>query len=74
MAMSDLFSGTEVDAHGLRREIVFSQQLGPQTPFRLRGLGGTALGRERDLLHPFEPVEPVVRKLRPERAAPLRKP
>ena len=72
MAMSDLLPGTEVHARGLRWEIVFSQQLGPQTLFRLRGLEGAALGRELDLLHPFEPVEPVIRELRPERAAPLR--
>ena len=72
MAMSDLLPGTEVHARGLRWEIVFSQQLGPQTLFRLRGLEGAALGRELDLLHPFEPVAPVIRELRPERAAPLR--
>ena len=72
MAMSDLLPGTEVHARGLRWEIVFSQQLGPQTLFRLRGLEGATLGRELDLLHPFEPVEPVIRELRPERAAPLR--
>ena len=70
--MSDLLPGTEVHARGLRWEIVFSQQLGPQTLFRLRGLEGAVLGRELDLLHPFEPVEPVIRELRPERAAPLR--
>jgi len=72
MAMSELLPGTEVHARGLRWEIVFSQQLGPQTLFRLRGLEGAVLGRELDLLHPFEPVEPVIRELRPERAAPLR--
>lgn len=72
MAMSELLPGTEVHARGLRWEIVFSQQLGPQTLFRLRGLEGAALGRELDLLHPFEPVEPVIRELRPEQAAPLR--
>lgn len=72
MAMSELLPGTEVHARGLRWEIVFSQQIGPQTLFRLRGLEGAALGRKLDLLHPFEFVEPVIRELRPERAAPLR--
>ena len=67
--MSELLPGTEVHARGLRWEIVFSEQLGPQTLFRLRGLEGAVLGRELDLLHPFEPV---IRELRPERAAPLR--
>ena len=70
--MSEILPGTEVHARGLRWEIVFSQQLGPQTLFRLRGLEGAVLGRELDLLHPFELVEPVIRELRPERAAPLR--
>lgn len=72
MAMSELLPGTEVHACGLRWKIVFSKQLGPQTLVRLCGLEGAALGRELNLLHPFEPVEPVIRKLRPEGAAPLR--
>lgn len=70
--MSELLPGTEVHARGLRWEVVFARQLGPQTLFRLRGLEGAALGRELDLLHPFEAIEPVIRELRPERAAPLR--
>ena len=34
--MSELLPGTEVHARGLRWEVVFAQQLGPQTLFRLR--------------------------------------
>jgi hypothetical protein len=46
MAMNELLPGTEVHARGLRWEIVFSQQLGPQTRFRLRGLErGMPMGR-----------------------------
>lgn len=67
----DLLPGTEVDARGLRWEVVASENLGPQTLFRLRGLAGAVLGQELDILHPFEHVEPVIHDLRPDRAAPL---
>lgn len=40
--MSGLLPGTEVHARGLRWEVVFARQLGPQTLFRLRGLAGGA--------------------------------
>lgn len=69
--MQELLPGTEVNARGLRWEVVTSQSLGPQTLYRLRGLEGAVLGNELDLLHPFEPIEPVIHKLRPDRAAPL---
>ena len=67
-----LLPGTEVEARGLRWEVVDAQSLGPQTVYRLRGLAGVVHGEEIDLLHPFEPIEPLVRDLRPDRAAPLR--
>jgi len=35
-----LLPGTEVEARGLQWEVVSSQQLGPQTLYRLRGLQG----------------------------------
>ena len=72
MAMTHLLPGTEVQARGLRWEIVFSQQLGPETLYRLRGLENAVRGREMDLLHPFEAIQPIIRDLQPERAAPLR--
>ncbi len=67
----ELLPGTEVKARGLRWEVVFSQSLGPQTLFRLRGLDSAVLGQELDLLHPFEQIEPLIHELRPDRAAPL---
>ena len=69
---TELLPGTEVQTRGLRWEIVFSQKLGPQTLFRLRGLEGAIRGEELDILHPFEPMTPVMHELRPEKAAPLR--
>ena len=67
----ELLPGTEVHARGLRWEVVSSQSLGPQTLFRLRGLENAVLGNELDILHPFEPINPVRHDLRPDRAAPL---
>jgi superfamily II DNA or RNA helicase len=66
-----LLPGTEVQARGLRWEVVTSEQLGPQTLYRLRGAEHAVLGHEFDLLSPFEPIEPVQHALRPDRAAPL---
>jgi superfamily II DNA or RNA helicase len=70
--MSELLPGTEVQARGLRWEVVFSEPLGPQTLYRLRGLEGAVTGQELDLLHPFEPLHRIVHDLQPEKAAPLR--
>lgn len=67
-----LLPGTEVEARGLRWEVVDAQSLGLQTLYRLRGLAGTVAGAEVDLLAPLEAVEPVVNALRPDRASPLR--
>jgi len=68
----ELLPGTEVQARSLRWEIVFSQKLGMQTLFRLRGLEGAVKGQELDFLHPFEPLYPVIHELQPEKAGPLR--
>ena len=67
----ELLPGTEVEARGLRWEVVSSESLGPQTLFRLRGLENAVLGQELDILRPFEAVDPVMHELRPDRAAPL---
>ncbi|MFV2070819.1 MAG: DEAD/DEAH box helicase family protein, partial [Pirellulales bacterium] len=67
----ELLPGTEVQARGLRWEVVSTENLGKQTLFRLRGLENAVLGQEFDLLHPFETIEPVRHELRPQRAAPL---
>jgi superfamily II DNA or RNA helicase len=67
-----LLPGTEVHARGLRWEVVFAESFGHQTRYRLRSLDQALQGQELDLLHPLEPVEPLVRDIRPDRAAPLR--
>ncbi len=67
----ELLPGTEVEARGLRWEVVSSENLGPQMLFRLRGLENAVLGQELDILYPFEAVDPVMHELRPDRAAPL---
>src|SRR5262245_57603767 len=70
--MATLLPGTEVQARGLRWEVVTSDSLGQQTLYRLRCLDGALRGQELDLLEPFEPIEAIIRDLRPDRAAPLR--
>lgn len=70
--MSTLLPGTEVQARGLRWEIVFSQSLGAQTLYRLRGLHGAFKGEEVELLEPFEKIKPTYRALDPEHAGPIR--
>ncbi|MBM4080935.1 MAG: DEAD/DEAH box helicase, partial [Planctomycetes bacterium] len=64
--------GTEVQARGLRWEVVSSQRLGEQILYRLRGLEDAARGEEMDLLSPFEAVVPIQANLRPEQATTLR--
>src|ERR1019366_8371983 len=70
--MSTLLPGTEVQARSLRWEIVFSQSLGSQTLYRLRGLYGAFKGEEVELLEPFEKIKPTYRALDPEHAGPIR--
>jgi len=70
--MQELLPGTEVEARGLRWEVVFAERLGPQTLYRLRGLEGAVQGQELDLLHPFESLHRLVHDFQPEKAAPLR--
>ena len=67
-----LLPGTEVEARGLQWEVVSSQQLGPQTLYRLRGLQGAVKGREIDLLQPFEQIKPIKAELRPDHATTIR--
>ncbi|NIN69744.1 MAG: hypothetical protein GTO63_34680, partial [Anaerolineae bacterium] len=55
-----LIPGTEVDARGLRWEVVFAEQLGPQTLYRLRGIEAALFGDEIDVLSPFEDVSPII--------------
>lgn len=73
LAMSECaLPGTEVQARGLRWEVVSSQRLGEQILYRLRGLEDAARGEEMDLLSPFEAVVPIQANLRPEQATTLR--
>jgi len=69
--MTNLLAGTEVEARNLRWEVVSVTQMGQQTLYRLRCLEGELRGNEFDILYPFESVEPVIRDLRPDKAAPL---
>ncbi|MBO3462402.1 DEAD/DEAH box helicase family protein [Aetokthonos hydrillicola Thurmond2011] len=69
--MTNLLAGTEVEARSLRWEVVSVTQLGQQTLYRLRCLEGELRGEEFDILYPFESVTPVIRDLRPDKAAPL---
>ena len=71
LSMNNLLPGTEVNARGLRWEVVNSEQLGLQTLYRLRCVEGEMRGEELDLLEPFEKIEPIVHEFRPDRAAPL---
>ena len=57
-ALTQLLPGTEVQARGLRWEVVTSERLGPQTLYRLRGVEHAVRGHEFDLLSPFEPMSP----------------
>jgi SNF2 family DNA or RNA helicase len=70
--MRQLLPGTEVNARGLRWEIVSVQPLGDQMLYRLRGLEHAILGKELDLLSPFEPILPLITEIQPEKATTLR--
>ena len=61
-----------MEARHLRWEVIRAEQLGSQTLYRLRGISGAMKAREIDLLHPFEPIQPILRDLQPRRAAQLR--
>lgn len=70
--MTAILPGTEVHARGLRWQVVFTQELGTQTLYRLRGIEGALRGHEMDFLHPLESVDPIVHDLQPQKAGPLR--
>lgn len=70
--MSTLLPGTQVEARGLPWEVVHSEPAGEQQRFRLRCLQGDLRGMEIDLLHPFEPIQPIATDLEPWRAGRLR--
>jgi len=69
--MNQLLNGTQVIARGLRWTLAFTQQLGGQTLYRLRGCEGATLGMETDLLFPFEHIEAISQEFRPDQAGSL---
>ncbi|MBI4864721.1 MAG: DEAD/DEAH box helicase family protein [Candidatus Riflebacteria bacterium] len=66
-----MLPGTQVEARGLRWEVVFFQPAGEQDLYRLRCLEGELRGKEIDLLAPFERIEPVATDVDPRRPARL---
>jgi len=70
--MSTLLPGTQVEARGLPWEVVHVEPAGEQHRFRLRCVQGDLQGMEMDLLHPFEPIHPIVTDFDPRRAGRLR--
>ena len=70
-SLQSLLAGTEVHARGLRWEIVGMLPQGDQTLVRLRGLEGVMQGKEMDLFHPLEEVQPIQHDLNPAKAVPL---
>jgi superfamily II DNA or RNA helicase len=70
--MSTVLPGTQVQARGLRWEVVNVEAAGEQERFRLRCVDGDLRGTEFDLLHPFEPIEPVSLALDPTKAGRLK--
>ncbi len=70
--MTTLLAGTQVEARGLRWEVVHSEPAGGQQRYRLRSLQGDLQGMEVDLLHPFEPIRPIAMDFEPGRAGRLR--
>ena len=66
--MSTFLPGTEVTFRGLRWEVVYSQPGGTDLElYRLRCLDAGLRGTEMDVVHPFEPLEPVTTEMDPAR-------
>ena len=61
--MSTLLPGSQVLARGLQWEVVHSEPAGEQQRFRLRCLQGDLRGIEFDLLHPFETITPIAKRI-----------
>ena len=71
--MTALLPGTQVQARGLRWEVVFTQPAGEQTLYRLRCQDGWMRGEEFDLLAPFEEIRPLTTDMDPTKADLLHK-
>lgn len=70
-SLHSLLAGTEVHARGLRWEIVGMLRQGDQVLVRLRGLEVMMQGKEMDLLHPLEEIQPIQHDLNHAKAVPL---
>lgn len=72
MTMSELIPGTEVEARGLRWQVVRIEEQAGSRVCRLRGLGGIAAGNEIELLLGLEPVAAIRHEVDPAKAGRLR--
>ena len=70
--MGEILPGTQVEARGLRWEVVLCQPAGEQTLYRLRSLESGLQGQELDLLTPLEQIDPIRHDFDSARGAPLR--
>lgn len=64
-----LSAGTRLRARGLAWDVLAVEPCGPQTRLRVRCASGDLAGLEWDLLHPWDPVEPMRADLRPDHPA-----
>ncbi|HND29763.1 MAG TPA: helicase-related protein [Myxococcota bacterium] len=69
--MHPLLPGTQVHARGTLWEVVHVEPAGTQQRIRLRAQVEGLRGRELDILHPFESVDPVRRDFNPSKAGRL---
>jgi hypothetical protein len=72
MPTLDLIPGTEVEARGLRWQVVRIEEQASSCVCRLRGVGGVAAGEEIDVLLGLEDVHPIRHEVDPARAGRLR--
>lgn len=70
--MNDLLPGTEVQARGLRWQLVSCDQQHGRALYRLRGLGGTVAGQEIELLDGLDEIQPIRHDVDPQKAGRLR--
>lgn len=72
MSLVNLIPGTEVEARGLRWQVVRVDEQTGSPVCRLRGIGGISAGEEIDVLLGLEQVNAIRRDVDPERAGRLR--
>ena len=72
MSATDLIPGTEVEARGLRWQVVRIEEQAGSRVCSLRGIGGAIAGEEVDVLLGLEQVQAVRHEINPEHAGRLR--